>query len=316
MHPVENSTTERPRGTRPSDGSLVDAFPLRAFFGHHKCATGWIDGILMEMCFHMGLRFEMVHVPKQFERYGSLSRLVQDKKVDVLAYTNADLDHLGDLDVFRGFHVVRDPRDILVSAYFSHKNSHSTKNWPQLAPHREQLQRLSKEDGLFCEMDFSQPEFEAMARWEYGQPHILELKMEELTANPQDGFRAILRFLELLDEEEDSRVRGWLRETTFRMNRLNHKGRRFMPGRLPMFPVPRRRREALSPTMLERIVAAKSFRKLASGRRRGEEDVHSHYRKGTPGDWRNHLTEAHIRRFKDRHGELLVRLGYEDSLDW
>ena len=40
------------------------------------------------------------------------------------------------------------------------------------------------------------------------------------------------------------------------------------------------------------------------------------FRKGKPGDWREHFSEANKGRFKEIAGDLLVRLGYEDSDQW
>jgi hypothetical protein len=40
------------------------------------------------------------------------------------------------------------------------------------------------------------------------------------------------------------------------------------------------------------------------------------FRKGTIGDWRNHLTPEHIRAFKRVAGDLLIQLGYESGLEW
>jgi sulfotransferase 6B1 len=40
------------------------------------------------------------------------------------------------------------------------------------------------------------------------------------------------------------------------------------------------------------------------------------FRKGQVGDWRNRFTEAHKRAFKDTAGNLLIELGYEESLNW
>lgn len=40
------------------------------------------------------------------------------------------------------------------------------------------------------------------------------------------------------------------------------------------------------------------------------------FRKGQPGNWREHFTEANKVRFKAVAGDLLVRLGYEDGDDW
>jgi hypothetical protein len=40
------------------------------------------------------------------------------------------------------------------------------------------------------------------------------------------------------------------------------------------------------------------------------------FRKGRPGEWRQHFTEANKRNFKAATGDLLVRLGYEKDSQW
>ena len=40
------------------------------------------------------------------------------------------------------------------------------------------------------------------------------------------------------------------------------------------------------------------------------------FRKGKPGNWREHFTPANIKLLKETTGDLLVRLGYENSPDW
>lgn len=40
------------------------------------------------------------------------------------------------------------------------------------------------------------------------------------------------------------------------------------------------------------------------------------FRKGQPGNWREHFTPANKARFKDCTGDLLVRMGYEKDQDW
>ena len=63
-------------------------------------------------------------------------------------------------------------------------------------------------------------------------------------------------------------------------------------------------------------VEAASFEQLSGGRNKGEEDSSSFYRKGVAGDWKNHFTKEDKRVFKEEAGELLIRLGYEEDLDW
>lgn len=40
------------------------------------------------------------------------------------------------------------------------------------------------------------------------------------------------------------------------------------------------------------------------------------FRKGEAGNWREHFTDKHKDMFKQVAGDLLIQLGYEDSLDW
>jgi tetratricopeptide (TPR) repeat protein len=58
-----------------------------------------------------------------------------------------------------------------------------------------------------------------------------------------------------------------------------------------------------------------SFANLSNGRIEGQENK-SHYRKGQPGDWRNHFDSSHIDCFKKLYNPLLLKLGYETNEDW
>jgi uncharacterized protein YhaN len=40
------------------------------------------------------------------------------------------------------------------------------------------------------------------------------------------------------------------------------------------------------------------------------------FRKGQPGNWREHFTEANKTSFKRQAGDLLIRLGYEEDQNW
>ena len=289
--------------------------PLYVFFGHHKCATGWIDSILRETCFHLGWRFRIVHRPVDFAAYGSLARLVEAEPPDVLAYTNADRNHLAGLPAFRAFHVIRDPRDVIVSGYFSHRNSHPTDGWPALAEHRVRLLRASKEEGLFLEMAFSKERLLQIGHWQYTRPDVLELKMETLTTNTAATFCDIYAFLGMLERAPRGIGQRALRRLVTTINVLNQRGRRYTPFHWPLspvrFPLPN-----LSPERVEAIVRRKNFARLAGGRRPGQEDPSSHYRKGQAGDWRNHFTAEHAAYFEQHFGDLLVSLGYETDNHW
>lgn len=63
-------------------------------------------------------------------------------------------------------------------------------------------------------------------------------------------------------------------------------------------------------------VEANRFERLSGGRPLGQEDRSSHFRKGTPGDWRIHFTPKVAGEFKERFGDVLVYAGYERNKDW
>src|SRR5690606_1363168 len=120
--------------------------PLLAAFGHHKCATMWVHAIVGRVCLDLGLRHSVAFLPNSFG--GDLPAFLAKERTQFLMYGNADFEHVRRLDLgrIRGFHYVRDPRDIVVSGYFSHRNTHSTEVWKSLIPYREKLQSVSKEE--------------------------------------------------------------------------------------------------------------------------------------------------------------------------
>jgi hypothetical protein len=68
--------------------------------------------------------------------------------------------------------------------------------------------------------------------------------------------------------------------------------------------------------LVEHCVSSASFEKLSRGRKRGEEDPSSFYRKGVAGDWKYLFDECDRQIYKEEAGELLIRLGYENNGGW
>jgi hypothetical protein len=66
---------------------------------------------------------------------------------------------------------------------------------------------------------------------------------------------------------------------------------------------------------LNAVIHRLSFAKR-SGRAPGQEDVHSHYRKGVAGDWRHHFDRELGQRWEELLPNLLTRLGYETDNHW
>lgn len=280
-----------------------DAPPLPAYFSHHKCATMWVNGILERLCRENGLRFRSFDDAGQFghDLPGHLGR----HPVDVLSYINARWEHVRRLDDVVGFHVVRDPRDILVSAYFSHLNSHETAAWPELEEHRRRLRSASKSDGLFLEMEFSADVFDAIRGWEYGAEGILELTFAEITTRPYRTFLRVFRHLGLLDDRD----LGLRRELGYVVRGLWNQA--IEAANAPRSLLSRRR--SIPGERLLAVVYRNRFDRKAGGRSRGEEDPESHYRKGVAGDWRNHLDDGHLEELDRRFPGLTDAVGHADA---
>lgn len=64
------------------------------------------------------------------------------------------------------------------------------------------------------------------------------------------------------------------------------------------------------------IVWKNEFEKKAGGRKIGEENKDSHYRKGVHGDWKNYLTRDHIALIKQQYDDVILQYAYEKSPDW
>ena len=283
-----------------------------AYLGHHKCATQFLVGVFRALAGSIGMRVLGSHLPSKppggFEREPRFAlqrtefiEAVKAGSYDFLIHINADRDLLHNMGghEFRVVHVIRDPRDIVVSGYFSHLRSHPVSDAnPWLGSHRDRLRSLSREEGLLAELDFCETYFERIGEWPYGDQRILECRFEDVVADGRAFFgRAMGWFgLPVLPG-----VGGYIRTWSAKMmSRLRAGPRR--PG-------------GVSSIVLDRELQRRSFERLA-GRRRGSADPSSHYRKGMPGDWHNHFTRRVRDAFIERYGDLVVRLGYERSNDW
>lgn len=277
-----------------------------AFYGHHKCATTWMRGVITQVCEYTGLSTETFDNPSQFKN--DLPAYLKANPVDFICYTNAKANLLGDVVTRRAFHMIRDPRDIIVSGYFSHKHSHPTNGWPELLAHREALNQLDEEQGLMREMQFSRPWIEDIASWDYSRDNILELTYEAFVANPYDLVLSAFEHLGLIDVERH----GISYHATALLRNLGRALHCKSGKRLPNCFASK----AIQANELLGIAYERRFAKHAKGRKPGQTDITSHYRKGQAGDWINHFTPALCQQFQQQYPNLLVKLGYEQDHAW
>lgn len=172
---------------------------LAAYFGHHKCASNWIATIMEDLAEQQGWETLLLYDYVSWPGYLSLGDRVRAEGQNLLMYTNARQADVDSLPELAGFHVIRDPRDMIVSGYFSHLYSHPEEEWPKLQVHRLRLKELDLNEGLFLEIEWSAQFIDFMLEWRYDQPGILELRMEEMTADPMGSWSDILRHLGVTD---------------------------------------------------------------------------------------------------------------------
>lgn len=67
---------------------------------------------------------------------------------------------------------------------------------------------------------------------------------------------------------------------------------------------------AAEPAVVEQCCQSAAFARLSGGRAPGQEDPGSFFRRGLPGDWRNHFSAQAAKLFAERGGPVLARLGY------
>ena len=285
---------------------------LLVYTGRHKAASSWSRFILREAASALGMKALTVMAPEQWAEHGSLGALIRAKKPDLVSLTNAQQSDYDTLPERRTVNVVRDPRDIVVSGYFSHRNSHITHafgvTWHELIDHRKRLLELDIDDGLMEEIEFSSYFLDHMATWNYSQPEVLELKMEDLIDDKVRLWTQIFEHFGLLIPQR--RMQEWVYTAAVRWNLITNreKPRPLIPirralRRLPIGQLPR----SYVPWALDHFTFARMSR---SDRRPGEVDEMNHYRKGVPGDWRSYFTERHLKAFRQRYGDLAERLGY------
>jgi hypothetical protein len=306
---------------------------MLAYFGHHKCASTWVWQLMQRVSREIGLSHYSVldeHTPFEhaplmaigtngygaerskgtFER-ASVRTRAEEAGAGFVSCITADRQQQDVLAPTRAFHVIRDPRDIIVSGYFSHLNSRPADHpgagaWglPHIAAHRERLESVSKEEGLVLEMDFARQELLDLREWDYGRPEILELKLEDLSTKPYDGFVRIFQHLQLLPDDEPSGGRQLA--SVWRRRMLNRLSSRRGLARL-------RRPMPLTGEILLGAVYRNRFEANTKGRPAGAEDKSSHYRKGVAGDWVNHFTPEVTAAFEERFDGLADLLGYAGS---
>ena len=219
--------------------------------------------VLRAVARYYGLTFQMTR--QEFIR----------RDCDVFVEYMSRLD-FGKLPECVGSHMIRDPRDIIISGYFYHL---WTKEEWALVPrselgnisYQQYLNGMNKEEGLLAEMEGTSHEvLTEMAKWDYGNSQIYEIKYEEMILDEEKVFREMFKHYGFHEDAVNIAV-GIADKFSFK----NKSKRKF---------------------------------KLSKGK--------SHLRSGRAKQWESIFEDVHKQRFKELYGDLLIKLGYEENNDW
>lgn len=180
---------------------------------HHKAGTVWFTRILSEIANTRGLTIASSYdggsVPQSDIAVYSVVAPLSEEEV-AIAFHGAphrrqaaanDFMHRSGLQLggFRGTHMIRDPRDMVVSGWYYHLRC--TETWA-ITPHQryggrsyqEILNDLGPHDGLMAEIEeTTRRTLVHMARWNYEQPDFLELRYEDLLTNERVWFERVFQ---------------------------------------------------------------------------------------------------------------------------
>ena len=235
--------------------SRPDGSPAAVLLSHHKCASRFLSFYLQEYCRQTGLTlFESPVGLAQPSARSHISHLYNAVYSTVTPSLSVP-----------AIHIIRNPLDIIVSAYWSHRNTHALTNWPRLQRQREILRGCGVDEGLYLTLAFlEQGDFypdtpgplAALRSWKFDDARVRTVRMEDM---------------------------------------INDIDRVIGEPLTDIFGCKPDRTEPDSFT----------FEKLSNGRRPGEIDESSHYRSGLPGAWRSTLPEPIIVYVRSHYRELL-----------
>jgi len=264
--------TSRRRGPfRPEAGGA-----LLVHCSHHKAGTVWFRRVLWRLATACELRFQ------------SCRGEPVAAATDIAFFRSSRLFEAQDLSgrTFRGSHLIRDPRDVVVSGYFYHL--WTAERWAQEPDghsfgglsYQQYLNSVDRRQGLLAEIEHCAATTLAdMAAWDYGRPQFLELRYEEVMADERAVFTRLFGFYGLDAEAVEAGLRAVARVS-------------IRPAATADVEKPRRAATA------------------------DVEKPRRHVRSGQAGQWRRYFDDEHVERFKELTGDLVVRLGYESAPDW
>lgn len=145
---------------------------------HHKTGTVWMKNIFSQSCSKLKLNF--------FN--GKIEQSPSDFDVLLQEHSQFTLDSID--TEYKGLHIIRDPRDIVISGCFYHQKAHE--KWLHIPQdkfggltYQEKIKSYDTlEDKILFEMENSSLwNIQSIVNWNYTNPAFIEVKYEDLIAD-------------------------------------------------------------------------------------------------------------------------------------
>lgn len=242
---------------------------------HHKTGTVWMRRVWMKIGEALDIPFVPVHNPRKFAKIPAEGRVI------VVNWSGSFAPEVFDMGDARFLHIIRDPRDVLLSGARYHENSPGGQE-RFLHNKRDDLNGLSYQEHLAAlETDEDKLEFEM------GQMHLRTLK--EMLAWPYGHPRAYdVRYEDIIKDHDCAIFVEVLKSFGFDRDEVETARQIYFDNSL--------------------------FGGLKPGTDIGRVDTH--VASGKARQWTDKLPPATARLYCDRHGEDLIKLGYESDLGW
>ncbi|GIT91281.1 hypothetical protein JANAI62_17370 [Jannaschia pagri] len=173
---------------------------------HHKTGTLWMRSVFRKLAAWMKVGERVV--------YPSVTgKVIPDReRMFLFSWSSTFRSAILDLPEVRILHVIRDPRDVLLSGYRYHQHApqrgedflHQPRADLDGQTYQQHLNALPTEvDKMLFEMGEKHAKtLDEMLAWDYGRPNAIEVRYEDLIADVTcDGFREHLRNLGLTEPE-------------------------------------------------------------------------------------------------------------------
>ncbi len=166
--------------------------PYRAVY--HCCtwksASQWVRHVLSDIAVYRysGLKPVSFRTERDLEPFMNGTLKIENASVVTPVYATYDqLLNQFDPNTDRAFFVMRDPRDLIVSRYYSRVSAHPRNSL--IDQHRAELKAMSLEDGLRKTMDDSETLFQILQSWARvaEDASVLLTRYEDLTGDNQES---------------------------------------------------------------------------------------------------------------------------------